>query len=146
MAVQAKERKTARELEDMIAGRLGIGGTFIKVHADPAYGWHATVMTAPAQAVRAQQTVEEIAKELRALYDLKKEYRRKRPLPRLPLRIRSIATAGSDLCERCCSQRRSSVRHMRSVTPMLRPEPWRRTTRPPGHTRRANPPAESESL
>jgi hypothetical protein len=49
------------------------GGTFIKVHADPAYGWHATVMTAPAQAVRTQQTVEEIAKELRALYDLKKE-------------------------------------------------------------------------
>jgi len=29
---------------------------------------------------------------------------------------------------------------------MLRPEPWRRTARPPGHTRRANPPAESESL
>jgi hypothetical protein len=73
MAVQAKERKTARELEDMIAARLGIGGTFIKVHADPVYGWHATVMTAPAQAVRAQQTVEEIGKELRALYDLKKE-------------------------------------------------------------------------
>src|SRR5262245_31489385 len=23
---------------------------------------------------------------------------------------------------------------MRSVTPMLRPEPWRRTARPPGHT------------
>ncbi len=39
--------------------------------ADPAYGWHPTVVTAPGQAMTLQQRAEEIAKELRALYDLK---------------------------------------------------------------------------
>jgi hypothetical protein len=56
----------------MIAEKLGIGGVFISVNPDPIYGWHATVMTAPAQAIRCQQEVEKIAAELRLSYDLKK--------------------------------------------------------------------------
>jgi hypothetical protein len=66
----SKDRKTASELERMISKRLDLGGTFIKVHSDPAYGWHATVVTAPAQAIAVQQTVEQIAAELRTEFDL----------------------------------------------------------------------------
>ena len=66
-----KEKKTAEELAKMIADRINVGGTFVKVHPDPVYGWHPTVMVAPAKAVRCQQLAEEIARELRAQYDLK---------------------------------------------------------------------------
>ena len=54
----------------MIAARLNIGGVFIAVHKDPAYGWHPTVVTKPAAAINAQMAAEEIAKELRAEFDL----------------------------------------------------------------------------
>jgi hypothetical protein len=67
-----KEKKSADELEKMIADRINVGGVFVKVHADPVYGWHPTVITAPAAAVRCQQMAEEIARELRAQYDLEK--------------------------------------------------------------------------
>jgi len=70
--LSAKQRKTARELEEMIAERIGVGGIMIKVHPDPAYGWHATVMTAPAKAVAAQQVVEKIGEELRSQFELAK--------------------------------------------------------------------------
>jgi hypothetical protein len=65
-----KEKRTARELADMIATKIGVGGVFVTVHKDPAYGWHPTVMTAPAAAVRCQALAEEIAADLRAKYDL----------------------------------------------------------------------------
>jgi len=55
----------------MIAKRMNVGGVFVVVHKDPALGWHPTVMTAPQQVVTFQQRAEEIAKELRTLYDLK---------------------------------------------------------------------------
>jgi len=67
----SKERRTAQELADMIAARIGIGGVFVAVHKDPAYGWHPTVMTAPAAAHQCQVLAEEIASELRTKYDLK---------------------------------------------------------------------------
>lgn len=66
-----KQAKTARELEDMIKARMSVGGVFLKVHKDPAYGWHPTVIAAPSQAVTYQQRAEQIAAELRAIYDLK---------------------------------------------------------------------------
>jgi hypothetical protein len=66
-----KERKTAQELADLIAARIGVGGVFVAVHKDPAFGWHPTVITAPAAAHRCQLAAEEIAQELRAKYDLK---------------------------------------------------------------------------
>jgi hypothetical protein len=72
MMVQAmKEQKTAQELADLIALRIGVGGVFVAVHKDPAYGWHPTVVTAPAAAHRCQLMAEEIALELRTKYDLK---------------------------------------------------------------------------
>jgi hypothetical protein len=66
------QEKTARELADIVAAKLNLGGVFIAVHPDPAYGWHATVLTAPAQAVRCQQYVEQIVAELRPFYRLKR--------------------------------------------------------------------------
>jgi hypothetical protein len=66
-----KEKKTAQELADMIGQRLNIGGVFIAVHKDPAYGWHPTIMTRPVDAINCQTLVEEIAKDLRTKYELK---------------------------------------------------------------------------
>lgn len=45
------------------------------VHADPVYGWHPTIITAPAKAIDAQVAAERAAQELRALYDLTDERR-----------------------------------------------------------------------
>jgi hypothetical protein len=67
----AKEKKTAQELADMIAARIGVGGIQIAVHKSPIYGWDANIVTVPSQAVAANQMVQQIAEELRALYDLK---------------------------------------------------------------------------
>lgn len=66
-----KQKKTAQELADMIGQRLNIGGIFVKGYKDAAYGWHPQVVTRPAEAIDAQMFAEEIAKELRAEYDLK---------------------------------------------------------------------------
>jgi hypothetical protein len=66
-----KEQKTAAELADMIAERLGIGGILVKVFKEPTYGWRATVITKPAAAVQAQAIADNIAQELGAHYDLK---------------------------------------------------------------------------
>jgi hypothetical protein len=65
------QEKTARELADIVAAKANIGGVRIAVHPDPAYGWHATVFTTPAQAVRCQQVVEQVLAELRPFYRLK---------------------------------------------------------------------------
>ena len=43
----------------------------MKVDADPAVGWHATVIAAPGQAAGLQRRADLAASELRALYDLK---------------------------------------------------------------------------
>ncbi|MGO9847000.1 MAG: hypothetical protein ACLPKT_10480 [Methylocella sp.] len=68
--MQPKQKKSAEELADMISARLNIGGVFITVHKDPAYGWQPTVVTRPAAALNAQMAAEEIAKELRVEFDL----------------------------------------------------------------------------
>lgn len=65
-----KERKTAKELADLIAARIGLGGVFVTVSKDPVFGWHPTVMTAPAAAYNCQVMAEQIAEELRAKYEL----------------------------------------------------------------------------
>jgi hypothetical protein len=64
------ERKTKRELADLIASRVGVGGTAVTVFFSPQHGWDATLITAPPQAFRAAKMVKEIAAELRAKYDL----------------------------------------------------------------------------
>ncbi|HEY1806392.1 MAG TPA: hypothetical protein VGG45_18115 [Terracidiphilus sp.] len=65
-----KEPKTARELADLIAARIGSDGVFVAVHKDPVHGWHPTVITAPAAAYKCQVMAEQIADELRAKYEL----------------------------------------------------------------------------
>ena len=47
-AAMAKEKKTATELAGLIAEKIA----FVKVHADPAPGWHATVVSAPSILIR----------------------------------------------------------------------------------------------
>jgi hypothetical protein len=67
----SKPKKTARQLQEMIAEQIGIGPLFVRVHPDPALGWHARLATAPGQEICPPQTVEEAAAELRAKFDLK---------------------------------------------------------------------------
>jgi hypothetical protein len=46
--------------------RLGRDGVFVSVHPNAGYGWHATVVTAPARTLRSRRRVEEIAAQMRA--------------------------------------------------------------------------------
>jgi hypothetical protein len=57
--------KTAAELRDLIAQRVGIEGLFLAVKSDPYDGWRAYVVTAP-QLVEMQLLVDKIAAELHA--------------------------------------------------------------------------------
>jgi hypothetical protein len=84
VAVLKKEQKSARELAELIAERIGMPDARIAVHADAVYGWHPTVFTTPALAVNAQNAAERAADKLRALYDLREERREddSRPLTR----------------------------------------------------------------
>jgi DNA-binding transcriptional regulator YiaG len=65
------EEKTARELADIVATKVGLGGVSIRVYPDPTYGWRAIAIVAPAQAGNCQQYVEKIVDELRPIYRLK---------------------------------------------------------------------------
>jgi hypothetical protein len=66
-----KEKKTARELHDMLAQRFGLDGFHISVFKCPDYGWGAKVIMAPVQAIAADHRLQKIATELRFLYELK---------------------------------------------------------------------------
>jgi hypothetical protein len=61
---------SARQLEEMIAERIGIGPLFVRVHPDPALGWHARLVAAPGQEICSPQSVEDTAAELRSRFDL----------------------------------------------------------------------------
>lgn len=67
----AKDKKTARELENIIGQRIGVGGVMVSVYPDPAFGWSATIITAPSAASAAQAMLEQIVQELRTEFDLK---------------------------------------------------------------------------
>jgi hypothetical protein len=66
-----KPKKSAEQLQEMIADRIGIGPLFVRVHPDPAYGWHARLVAAPGQEICSPQSVEDAAAELRTQFDLK---------------------------------------------------------------------------
>ena len=66
-----KAKKTTSELAALIAEKIGVGLTYVKVNIDPAVGWHATVITTPEKAASLQERADLAAAELRALYDLK---------------------------------------------------------------------------
>ena len=66
-----KQKKTARELADMIAAEIGVGGVQIAVFKSPVYSWDANIITAPAQAVNVHSMLGPILIKLRTKYDLK---------------------------------------------------------------------------
>ena len=71
MGTPKKPTKTPRQLANMIASRMRIGeGSAIVIHPNKTLGWRAVVLAAPNMAARAQKTVDEIATELRAQFDL----------------------------------------------------------------------------
>ena len=59
----AKEQKTARELEDIIAARLGVSGLRVAVYKDRMSGWKASITVAP--------VVQDIVAQIQDFYDLK---------------------------------------------------------------------------
>jgi len=67
----ARERKTAQELADLIAAKIGVRELFIRVRKDHAYGWEPTVEDAPGDIIGFQRRAEEIATRLRMQYDLR---------------------------------------------------------------------------
>jgi hypothetical protein len=48
----AKEKKTSRELAEMIQAKISVGGAMISVAKDPAYGWHPTCRYSAQQSYR----------------------------------------------------------------------------------------------
>jgi hypothetical protein len=68
----AKQRKTAHELKDVVAARLGVGDVLIAVNKDRIDGWRATVLTAlqPMNRKQYQASVDQTVAELRKEYDL----------------------------------------------------------------------------
>ena len=67
----ARERKTAKELADLIAEKIGVRELFIRVRKDHAYGWEPTVEEAPGDIIGFQRRAEEIANRMRLQYDLR---------------------------------------------------------------------------
>lgn len=68
--VVTKPKRTRRELADIIAERVNVADSMILVQPNKQLGWRAVVLTAPIAAIRAQETVDRIAEELRTQFDL----------------------------------------------------------------------------
>jgi len=66
----AKERKSIRELSEMIRGMVGVPGLSLTIRPDHAYGWQPVVLSAPGNPIGFQRRVEEIAHRMRMQYDL----------------------------------------------------------------------------
>jgi hypothetical protein len=67
----ARERRTAQELADLIAQKIGVRDLSIRVRKDHAYGWEPTVENAPGDLIGFQRRAEEIASRLRMQFDLR---------------------------------------------------------------------------
>ena len=66
-----KEKKSARELADMITLRMKVAAGLVSIHRDATCGWAANVFTGPSKLFGDQALAEAIAAELRERYDLK---------------------------------------------------------------------------
>jgi hypothetical protein len=68
----AKQLKTANELKNIVAARLGVGDVLIAVNKDRIDGWRATVVATlqPANKTKYQASVDQIVAELRKEYKL----------------------------------------------------------------------------
>jgi hypothetical protein len=62
--------KNAQELGEMIATWLCIPGLKVSVHPNPFAGWEPKVIAAPAVAAKYQPLAEEVATDLRRVYEL----------------------------------------------------------------------------
>jgi hypothetical protein len=69
--VMVRERKSAQELADLITAKIGVGGLFIRVRKDHAYGWEPQVEDSPGDKIYFQRRAEEIANRLRRDYELR---------------------------------------------------------------------------
>jgi hypothetical protein len=70
-----KEQKSARELAELVAQRIGMTGVTVEVHPDPVYDWHPTVFTTPNRAVNAQNAAERAPKSCDLCTNLSDERR-----------------------------------------------------------------------
>jgi hypothetical protein len=68
----AKQQKTAQQLAEIIAGRIGVNGVYIRVREDHSDGWCPTIVSAPSNELGFQRRAEEIARLLRLEFDLAK--------------------------------------------------------------------------
>jgi hypothetical protein len=64
-----KQKKTSRELAEMIAAQMFYRGVRLNIR-NGAAGWHGIVYGSPDQVARAQTEVNQIVQRLRANYDL----------------------------------------------------------------------------
>jgi hypothetical protein len=65
-----KEAISARKLADLIRERLDDQNTRVGVFFDMANGWRAVVYASPDKRAEKQKLVDQVASELRTLYDL----------------------------------------------------------------------------
>jgi hypothetical protein len=66
----AKQQKTAQQLAEIITGRIGVSGVYIRVREDHSDGWCPTIVSAPSNELGFQRRAEEIARQLRMEFDL----------------------------------------------------------------------------
>ena len=66
------EKKTASELAEIVATRIGISAAAIKAMPDPVYGWRATVIGPRATVSKYQPQADRIRDELCTLYELER--------------------------------------------------------------------------
>ena len=65
-----KTRKTAKELAELIAARIGVAELAIGVRKDHAFGWQPMIEYAPGNQLGFQRRADEIAETLREQYEL----------------------------------------------------------------------------
>ena len=63
-------QKTSEELADMIATWLNVTGVKVAVQPDPVDRWHPVIVAARSSADKYQQLADEVASELRLVYEL----------------------------------------------------------------------------
>jgi len=68
----AVEKKTASELAEIVATRIGISAAAIKVMPDPVYGWRAMVIGPRATVSKYQPQADRIRDELCTRYELER--------------------------------------------------------------------------
>jgi hypothetical protein len=66
----AKQQKTAQQLAEMITGKIGVSGVYIRVREDHSEGWCPTIVSAPSNELGFLRRAEEIARQLRFEFDL----------------------------------------------------------------------------